>query len=320
MSAPPAIPTQLFAPSSPAATSLQCANRPRTRAGIGRSMISAEAPGGRYARREHARRYVTDEQRSRPGWIGAEGDRLIPTRALSVLTFFLPGVALAASTRGPVLPGSFASHQVEIMGALALLATVPFAVMMLTSFSKIVVVLSIARSAMGTQQAPPTIVLTGLAAVLSAHIMAPVMERTYAAGQLAYQEARSGAALISSAGEVTQPLREFLIRHGNPDERARFVDLARELRPVEETSLVSESDLTVIVPAFVITELKEAFEIGFLVFLPFLVLDMVIANVLLALGMQTLSPSQVSLPFKILLFVAVDGWSLLARGLILGYR
>jgi type III secretion protein R len=111
-----------------------------------------------------------------------------------------------------------------------------------------------------------------------------------------------------------------MVKHGSPEERARFVDLACELRPPEEAEAVQETDLFVVIPAFVITELKEAFQIGFLVFLPFLVLDMVIANVLLALGMQTLSPSQVSLPFKLLLFVAVDGWALLARGLILGYR
>jgi type III secretion protein R len=127
-------------------------------------------------------------------------------------------------------------------------------------------------------------------------------------------------ALMSSAGSVLQPLKDFPVKHGSAEERGRFVDMARELRPVDEAGLVSDADLSVIVPAFVLTELKEAFIIGFLIFLPFLVLDMLIANVLLALGMQTLSPSQVSLPFKILLFVAVDGWALLSRGLILGYR
>jgi type III secretion protein R len=206
------------------------------------------------------------------------------------------------------------------MGLLAVMALLPFALLMLTSFSKIAVVLSITRSAMGTQQAPPTIVLTGLAAVLSAHIMAPTLERMYQAGEVAYQGAETGAQIVSGLGSVGEPLREFLMKHGSPEERARFVDLARELRPADEAQRVAETDLAVVVPAFVISELKEAFQIGFLVFLPFLVLDMVIANVLLALGMQSLSPSQVSLPFKILLFVAVDGWALLARGLILGYR
>ncbi|MFP2962749.1 type III secretion system export apparatus subunit SctR [Myxococcus sp. 1LA] len=230
--------------------------------------------------------------------------------------------AVAAAAESSLARMSYAGSPLSMMGMLAVMSLLPFAVLMLTSFSKIAVVLSLARSAMGTQQAPPTIVLTGLAAVLTGHIMAPVMERMYDAGQVAYAEVASGsgAEMLSAASRVSEPLRAFLVKHGSPEERIRFVDLARELRPVEEMESVRETDLFVVIPAFVITELKEAFQIGFLVFLPFLVLDMVIANVLLALGMQTLSPSQVSLPFKILLFVAVDGWSLLARGLILGYR
>jgi type III secretion protein R len=240
------------------------------------------------------------------------------SRALLVLGVLVPGLASAAEASLSQM--SFAGSPLSMMGMLAVMSLLPFAVLMLTSFSKIAVVLSLARSAMGTQQAPPTIVLTGLAAVLTGHIMAPVMERMYDAGQAVYQDVGSGAQIISAAGKVTEPLRAFLVTHGSPEERARFLDLARELRPPEEADQVHEDDLFVIIPAFVITELKEAFQIGFLVFLPFLVLDMVVANVLLALGMQSLSPSQVSLPFKILLFVAVDGWSLLARGLILGYR
>jgi len=230
--------------------------------------------------------------------------------------------AVASAAEHSLTKMSYAGSPLSMMGMLAVMSLLPFAVLMLTSFSKIAVVLSLARSAMGTQQAPPTVVLTGLAAVLTGHIMAPVMERMYDAGKVAYEQVASGsgAEMLAAASRVSEPLRDFLVKHGSPEERARFVDLARELRPVEEMESVAETDLFVVIPAFVITELKEAFQIGFLVFLPFLVLDMVIANVLLALGMQTLSPSQVSLPFKILLFVAVDGWSLLARGLILGYR
>ena len=229
-----------------------------------------------------------------------------------------PGAFAAAAL--PPLDLSMAGQPLTMMGLLVALALLPFAVVMLTSFSKIVVVLSITRSALGTQQAPPTIVLTGLAAILSAHIMTPVLERSYAAGEAAYQRVGTSAGLVASARSVAKPLQEFLFRHGAAEERERFVDLARSIRPPAEAGEVAEGDFSVVVPAFVLTELKEAFEIGFLVFLPFLVLDMVIANVLLALGMQTLSPSQVSLPFKLLLFVAVDGWGLLARGLILGYR
>ncbi|MBX5484820.1 MAG: type III secretion system export apparatus subunit SctR [Myxococcaceae bacterium] len=215
---------------------------------------------------------------------------------------------------------TFAGRPVGMMVLLVVMSLVPFAAVMLTSFSKIAVVLSIARSAMGTQQSPPTIVLTGLAVVLSAHIMAPVLEAMFETGRATWDESASGAELLTTAGKVVQPLRDFLTKHGGAEERAQFLDLSRELRGPDRADEVSEDDLAVVVPAFVITELKEAFQIGFLIFLPFLVLDMVIANVLLALGMQTLSPSQVSLPFKLLLFVAVDGWALLARGLVLGYR
>jgi type III secretion protein R len=240
------------------------------------------------------------------------------SRGVWVMGLLLPGLACAAETSLSQL--SFAGSPVSMMGMLAVMSLLPFAVLMLTSFSKIAVVLSLARSAMGSQQAPPTIVLTGLAAVLTGHIMSPVMERMYDVGQSVYQDVGSGAQLLSAVGKVSEPLRAFLVKHGSAEERARLLDLARELRPPEQAEQVHEEDLFVIIPAFVLTELKEAFEIGFLVFLPFLVLDMVVANVLLALGMQSLSPSQVSLPFKLLLFVAVDGWSLLARGLILGYR
>jgi type III secretion protein R len=239
-------------------------------------------------------------------------------RALVGGLLLLASPALAKAVE--LEPDGFASNQVQLMGALAVLALLPFAVMMLTSFSKIVVVLSIVRSALGTQQAPPTVVLTGLAAVLSGAVMAPTAEAMWAAGRTVVTSEAGASELLERGAAALAPLREFLVKHGSPEERARFVELARELRPVEQADAVAETDLAVVVPAFVLTELKEAFIIGFLVFLPFLVLDMLLANVLLALGMQTLSPSQVSLPFKLLLFVAVDGWALLSRGLLLGYR
>jgi type III secretion protein R len=240
-------------------------------------------------------------------------------RVLS-LSLLLPTVAFAREAGLQVESGSIASNQVQMMGLMAALALVPFAIVMLTSFSKIVVVLSMVRSALGTQQAPPTMVLTGLAAVLSAHVMAPTMERMWTAGRHVESEVGMGRELANRAGDIIAPLRDFLVKHGSAEERARFVETAKALRGADEADAVSEDDLAIVIPAFVITELKEAFIIAFLIFLPFLVLDMLLANVLLALGMQTLSPSQVSLPFKILLFVAVDGWSLLSRGLVLAYR
>lgn len=237
------------------------------------------------------------------------------------LVRLLPLLATPAFAKATELPNDgFASNQLQMMGVLAAMAIVPFAVMMLTSFSKIVVVLSMVRSALGTQQAPPTMVITGLAAVLSATVMTPTAEKMWNVGRAEWKQEAEASVMLSQAAAIAQPLKDFLVKHGSAEERARFVDMGRELRPADEADQVNEGDLSVIVPAFVITELKEAFIIGFLLFLPFLVLDMLLANILLALGMQTLSPTQVALPFKILLFVAVDGWGLLSHGLVLGYR
>ena len=208
------------------------------------------------------------------------------------------------------------SNPLSWMLLLAVMSVLPFLAVMLTSFAKMSVVLSLARAAVGTQQAPPTVVLTGLAAVLSGVVMAPVGEAMLARFRGLERSARPPE-LTTLARELSAPLKEFLARHASPELRAELVELSREMGGGSD---VSDSALTVLAPAFVLGELKQAFQIGFLVFLPFLVVDMVVANVLLALGMQSLSPSQVSLPFKLLLFVAVDGWGLLARNLLLGYR
>src|SRR5687768_8383643 len=167
-----------------------------------------------------------------------------------LLMVLLLGPTWALAGEQTLSQASYAGSPLTMMSMLAVMSLLPFAVLMLTSFSKIAVVLSLARSAMGTQQAPPSIVLTGLAAVLSAHIMAPTLERVWESGSeaLARHEAGSGAQLLSSAATAVEPLREFLVRHGTDDERARFVDLARELRPPEQAEGVSERDWMVVVP------------------------------------------------------------------------
>jgi type III secretion protein R len=228
-----------------------------------------------------------------------------------------PGVFPSGSQ---LLDSSWAGSPVPMMALLGAMALLPFAVLMLTSFSKIAVVLSIARSALGSQQVPPTTVLTGLALVLSLHVMAPVLSDSWREGKQAFSAAHSADEMVQAAAKASLPWRAFLSRHAHESDRALFFDLARRLRGDERAAEIAPEDLAVTLPAFVISELKEAFQVGFLVFLPFLVLDMVIANLLLALGMQSLSPSSVSLPFKLLLFVAVDGWRLLAEGLVLSYR
>ena len=210
------------------------------------------------------------------------------------------------------------------LGALTLL---PFAFMVSTSFVKLSVVFSILRNALGTGQVPSGTIITALAAILTLYVMAPVGQDIVAAAAPAAeridQEAplrgESADAVFESVEAGVGPLKEFLTRNAGGRERRLFLDLARQARPADRRAEVQRDDLMIVLPAFLITELTEAFLIGFLVFLPFLVIDMVVSNVLLALGMHMLSPTTVSLPFKLLLFVLVDGWYLLARALVLGY-
>jgi type III secretion protein R len=215
------------------------------------------------------------------------------------------------------------------MIAMAALALVPFALLMVTCFVRISVVLSILRSAIGAPQVPPSQVLTGLSLVLTLAVMAPTAERMLAAvapvfptlGAVADADLTGGqlAALGSAADKAKEPLRDFLLKHTGARDRASFHAMALKMRAPEERAGVTDRDLAVVVPAFVTSELRRAFEIGFLLFIPFLVIDMVIANLLLALGMHMLSPTTVSLPFKLLLFVVADGWALVVRGLMESY-
>jgi type III secretion protein R len=197
---------------------------------------------------------------------------------------------------------------------------------MVTSFVKIAVVLSLLRSALGAQQVPPNQVITGLAILLSVYIMAPVAMSTWdVVSPVVFNDQESSAKQLSLkdarelAPRAIEPLKTFLIKHADETERLLLYDLALELRTPAQRESLSPEDLLIAAPAFILTELKEAFVIGFLIFIPFLVIDLVCANILLSLGMHMLNPTTVSLPFKLLLFVLVDGWYLVIKGLILGY-
>ncbi len=206
--------------------------------------------------------------------------------------------------------------------ALAVLSLVPLAFMTVTAFVKIETVLQIVRGAIGAQGVPSTTVVMALAAALTFLAMAPVGEKVAArAGPLfgGHEAADTVAFVQEGIAAVIDPMRDFLRANASDTEKTRFVDVARRVRPEAERAQVTDGDLTVLVPAFMVTELTEAFALGFLLYLPFLVIDLVVSNVLLALGMQMMTPAQVSLPFKLLLFVAIDGWGLLARGLVAGY-
>jgi len=220
------------------------------------------------------------------------------------------------------------SKPLVLLVVLAALSLVPFVIMMSTSFVKIAVVLALVRNAIGTQQVPPNIIVTGLAMILTIYIMVPVGYNIYNASSDIINQgtnqplmSQASVELLGKAVKVgKEPMREFLIKHTHKKEKQLFYKLALKLRSTDEQRAdVEENDFMNLVPAFVISELTEAFQIGFILFLPFLIIDLVIANVLLSLGMFQISPITLSLPFKLLLFVLVDGWHLITKGLILGY-
>ena len=298
---------------------------------------------------------------------------MIPT-ALFATPFSAHLCLLAA----PAAPAESLPNPVVMIIVLGGLSLAPFVLIMLTSFVKISVVLSILRNALGTQSVPPNQVITGLAFVLSLFVMTPVAKQMYnEAGSIPETHDMFSEASVKNVFDAIQrgrePLRQFLARHCHEQDRLLFIDLANRLdrdsrmtsrsendshltnRPENNspgvsaaasiptpvappvtpaqapsipaavnpvpaaTQSVGKDDFQILIPAFVTSQLKEAFEIGFLVFIPFIIIDMVIANVLLAMGMSMLSPSVISLPFKLLLFVLVDGWFLIVRGLVLSY-
>ena len=203
-----------------------------------------------------------------------------------------------------------------------LLALAPFVAVMVTSFTKLVVVLSLLRNAMGLQQVPPNIVLNGLALILTLYVMYPVGQQMAAANQDVRPVAAVSSdtqALFTYADKAKEPLRAFLMKHSTPRERAFFLKTAQRINGPEKARTMTQRDFIVVVPAFTVSELAAAFQIGFLIFLPFLIIDLVVSNILLAMGMMMLSPTTVSLPFKLLLFVLIDGWVKLAHGLVLSY-
>jgi len=237
-------------------------------------------------------------------------------RALPALLLLL--APLAANAQGlPAItgtpgPGGGTTYSLSVQTLLLLtsLSFLPAMVLMMTSFTRIIIVFALLRSAMGTQTSPPNQVLLGLALFLTFFIMSPVAERVYAdayvpmaEGQLAFDQALERAAV---------PLREFMLKQVRAPDLALFARLSKT-PPVDKAE---DLPMRVVIPAFVTSELKTAFQIAFVVFIPFLIIDMVVASVLMSMGMMMMSPVIVSLPFKIMLFVLVDGWTLLIGSLV----
>ena len=202
------------------------------------------------------------------------------------------------------------SLSLQTLILLTSLTFLPAALLMMTGFTRIIIVLSLLRQALGTQSAPPNQVMVGLALFLTLFVMSPVLDKIYTE---AYQPLSEDKITMQVAMEKgSQPLKEFILKQTREGDLALFVKMAQ----VEKIDTPADVPLRVLVPAFMTSELKTAFQIGFAIFIPFLIIDMVVASVLMAMGMMMVSPSIVALPFKLMLFVLVDGWQLLLGSLV----
>ena len=209
---------------------------------------------------------------------------------------------------------------VMIVGVLLLLSLAPFVIMVTTSYLKLVVVMSLVRNALGVQQVPPTMVLNGLAIIFSVFTMAPVAFETGALTRPeAFSRTMSPSEMIQVMDGAKGPLQHFLSKHSHKKTVHFFLETAKRLWPKDRATDLQADDFSILVPAFAVSELTRAFEIGFLLYLPFVTIDIIVSNILLAMGMMMVSPMTISLPFKLLLFVLLDGWSKLIQGLVLSY-
>lgn len=216
------------------------------------------------------------------------------------------------------------------VGVLAALAIMPYIIMLLTSFLKMVVVLSLLRQAVGVQNSPPNQVINGMALLMTIYVMFPTALAMYEAGEgyIHSQASQTGAVFSTKSAEyivnvvdkTKEPLREFLSKNSMSKHRTYFFKLARKKFPPKFREELKPNDFIVLIPSFITSQVKGAFEIGVLIYLPFFVIDLVTSNILLAMGMMMLSPLTIALPLKLLLLVMIDGWTLLVEGVVLSYR
>ena len=233
-------------------------------------------------------------------------------RLLVPLLLLSPGAAHAQSLSldlGAAGPG-VTSRIVQLTALITVLSLAPSLLVMMTAFARIVIVLSLLRSAIGTQGAPPNMVLIGLALFLTFFVMQPVLDQAWTTGLLPMSEGR--VTDMEGLRLAAEPFRKFMAASARPNDVQLFLDLAK----LPDPATADATPWRALVPAFIVGELRRAFEMGFLLYLPFLVIDMVVASVLMGLGMMMLPPNVVSLPFKLIFFVLVDGWRLVAGSLV----
>ncbi|MFJ3007436.1 type III secretion system export apparatus subunit SctR [Pseudomonas fluorescens] len=213
----------------------------------------------------------------------------------------------------------FQPNLIEIILVVATIGLIPLAVVTLTGFMKISVVLFLVRNALGIQQTPPNMVLYGIALILSVYVTTPLINEMYRQVQGRDINLENVEQLKELGDTLRPPLQAHLARFANETERGFFVSATETIWSPEARAQLRDDDLVVLIPAFVSSELTRAFEIGFLLYIPFLVVDLLVSNVLMAMGMSMVSPPLISIPLKILLFVSLSGWSRLMHGLILSY-
>lgn len=240
-------------------------------------------------------------------WRRAAGISALVTLA----SLIFPAVAAAQAVNINLGSGAGLTERVvQLVGLMTVLSLAPSIVIMTTSFVRIVVVLSLLRTALGLQQSPPNSVIISLALFLTAIVMGPTLDQSYQQGVKPLLNKQME--LPQAFDAASAPVKRFMLTQVNRDDLALFVRLSKIPRP----ATAAETPLRVVTPAFMISELKRAFEIGFLLFVPFLVIDLVVASVLMSMGMMMLPPVTVSLPFKLIFFVLVDGWRLVCGSLV----
>jgi flagellar biosynthetic protein FliP len=241
--------------------------------------------------------------------------RLLPLlwtwAGLSVVTFAqgTGALGLDAFTRS----GNF-SNSINLLLSLSFISLIPFFLISTTCFIRIVIVLSLVRQAMGTQQAPPNMVIIALALFMSIFVMSPVFNEARVSAYQPFKEGRLNQMQAMELG--IRPFQKFMLKFTREKDLGMFLEFSQ----TRYTGVKEDVPIFVLIPAFIISELKTAFQIGFLLFIPFVVIDLLVSNILLSLGMFMLSPVMVSLPFKLLLFVLTDGWNLIIQGLLLSFR
>ena len=235
----------------------------------------------------------------------------------AALLFSLIPAAFAADLALPAFnssatPGGGQTYSLSLQTLLLLtsLSFLPAVMLLMTSFTRIIIVLSLLRSALGTPSSPPNQVLIGLALFLTFFVMSPVLDKIYTDAYLPFSENKLTLAQAFDTGSV--PLKAFMLRQTREKDLALFVQISNS----EALQSTDQVPLKILVPAYVISELKTAFQIGFVIFIPFLIIDMVVASILMSMGMMMVSPAMISLPFKIMLFVLADGWNLLIGSLV----